>query len=78
MRTIGISERRHFGSLEFFLAGAPAGLTYTLLNNTRSWVIETLSVFFLVRLFENVKSPKHRKATLWLLEVAERLWASKL
>ncbi len=74
MTAIGRSEWRHIGSLEFLLAGAPAGLLYRALNITSSWAIETLSVGMLVRLYENVKSPKHRNVTLWVLEVAERLW----
>lgn len=72
MTAVMKNEWRHFGSLNYFLAGAPAALSYTALNMSRSWAIETISVRMLVQLYERVKHP-NRLYGLFLIEIAEKL-----
>lgn len=67
------AEWRQCESFKYFLAGAPAALSYSTLNKTRLWAYDTISVRMIIQLYKRVRNPSFRYGLLWLIEITERL-----
>lgn len=67
------NEWRQHESFKYFLAGAPAALSYSTLNMARLWAFDTISVRMIIQLYKRVRNPSLRYGVLWLIEIIEQL-----